>query len=67
MGFIKAIFYLVIIAIIAVSGYWAYGAFSTSGNAPYWAEINKRLPQEARNFACEQVKKHANGPVDSCD
>lgn len=67
MGFIKAIFYLVIIAILAVGGYWLYGAFSTSGDAPYWSEINKRLPDQARNFACEQVKKHASGPVASCD
>jgi hypothetical protein len=67
MGFIKAIFYLIIIGFLAIAGYWLYGAFSTSGEAPYWTEINKRLPDQARNFACEQVKKHATGHVDSCD
>jgi hypothetical protein len=65
MGFIKAIFYLVIIAILAVTGYWFYGALGTSGDAPYWTEINKRLPEQARNFACEQIKK--NHPNASCD
>jgi len=65
MGFIKAIFYLIILAFLAVGGYWLYGAFSTSGDAPYWAEINKALPDQARNFACEQIKK--NHPNASCD
>ncbi len=67
MGFIKAIFYLIILACLAVTGYWFYGAFSTAGDAPYWAEINKALPDQARNFACEQIKKHASGHVESCD
>jgi len=67
MGFIKAIFYLIILAFLAVAGYWLYGAFSTSGDAPYWAEINRVLPEQAKNFACEQIKKHATGHVDSCD
>jgi hypothetical protein len=67
MGFIKAIFYLIIIAILAVTGYWFYGALSTSGDAPYWTEINKALPDQARNFACEQIKKRATGHVESCD
>lgn len=67
MGFIKAIFYLVIIAILAVGGYWLYGAFSKGGDTPYWSEINKRLPEQARAFACEQAKKHATGPVASCE
>ncbi|MGA8770838.1 MAG: hypothetical protein WB610_10755 [Rhodomicrobium sp.] len=67
MGFIKAIFYLVILGILAVAGYWFYGALSTSGDAPYWTEINKVLPEQARNFACEQIKKRASGHIESCD
>ena len=62
MGFIKAIFYLIIIGFLAIAGYWLYGAFSTAGDAPYWTEINKRLPEQAKNFACEQIKKHADWP-----
>lgn len=67
MGFIKAIFYLIIIGFLAIAGYWLYGAFSTNGEAPYWAEINSALPDQAKAFACEQIKKRVNGPVASCD
>ncbi len=67
MGFIKAILYLVIIGILAVTGYWLYGAYATAGDSPYWSEINKVLPQQAKTFACEQIRKHASGHVESCD
>ncbi len=67
MGFIKAIFYLIILGILALTGYWFYSAFATAGEAPYWAEINKRLPEQAKSFACDQIKKHASGHVESCD
>ncbi|MGC2395734.1 MAG: hypothetical protein WA579_07025 [Rhodomicrobium sp.] len=50
-----------------MAGYWFYGALSTSGDAPYWTEINKVLPEQARNFACEQIKKRASGHIESCD
>ena len=67
MGFIKAIFYLVIFGIIAAGGYWLYGAYSTNGDAPYWAELNSNLPDPLRKFSCEQIKKRVPGPVESCD
>ena len=67
MGFIKAILYLAIIGILAVVGYWFYGAYATAGDAPYWTEINKVLPDQAKTFACEQIKKRVTSHVESCD
>ncbi len=67
MGFIKAILSLVILAVILVFGYWLYASYVSAPDAPYWAEINGKLPDPLRRFSCEQVKKRVSGPVASCE
>ncbi|HZV21952.1 MAG TPA: hypothetical protein VE986_10450 [Hyphomicrobiales bacterium] len=68
MGFIRAIISLAIILIIVVFGYWLYASYVSAPNAPYWAEINKRLPDPLRRFSCDQVRKrNSSGPIESCE
>ncbi len=68
MGFIRTVLSLIIIFIVAVFGYWLYGSFVSAPNAPYWAEINRNMPDPLRRYSCEQVRKReATAPVESCE
>lgn len=68
MGLIRAIINLIIIAVLVILGYWLYASYVTAPNAPYWADINRNLPDAMRRFSCEQVRKRqASGPIESCE
>ncbi len=68
MGLIKAIINLVIVILIVIFGYWLYASFVSAPNAPYWAEINRNMPEPLRRFSCEQVRKReAAAPIQTCE
>ncbi len=68
MGLIKAIINLVIVILIVIFGYWLYASFVSAPNAPYWAEINRNMPEPLRRFSCEQVRKReATAPIQTCE
>ncbi|MGO9544366.1 MAG: hypothetical protein ACLPPF_06180 [Rhodomicrobium sp.] len=65
---VRAIINLVILIVILVFGYWLFASFVTAPNAPYWAEINSKMPDALRRFSCEQVRKReATAPIQSCE
>jgi len=68
MGLIRAIINLVILVLIVIFGYWLFASFVTAPNAPYWAEINRNMPDPLRRFSCEQVRKRETAaPIESCE
>jgi hypothetical protein len=67
MGFIKSVVALVLVAVIAVFGYWLYGAYALSPSTPYWAQINGKMPDPLKRYACVEMKKRVSGPVASCE
>jgi hypothetical protein len=67
MGFIKAVLSLIILAAIVVFGYWLYAAYALTPDTPYWAEINSKMPDPLRRYACEEMRKHQTGTIKSCD
>jgi len=68
MGLIRALINLIILILIVIFGYWLYASFVSAPNAPYWAEINRNMPDALRRFSCEQVRKRqAAGPIESCE
>lgn len=49
---------LVFLAIIVIGGYWAYYVFAAADpNDRFGVEINKRMPDQARKYACDQLKE----------
>jgi uncharacterized membrane protein SpoIIM required for sporulation len=64
---IKTILSLIIVLIIAVFSYWMYVAYSGSSTSPYWAEINAKMPDPLRRYACEELRKREAGTVASCE
>jgi hypothetical protein len=71
MGFIKTIFWLVIIvAIIAVGGFGYLTVSYPSHNEKLnevWASVTKTLPPVARKFVCDKAKSNPNaGQIDVC-
>ena len=67
MSFIKTILSLVLLAVIVVFGYWFYAAYALAPDTPYWAQINGKMPDPLKRYACEEMKKRVSGPVESCD
>ena len=68
MGLIKAIVNLIILVLLGVFGYWLYASFVSAPNAPYWAEINRNMPDPLRRFSCEEVRKRdPSAPLKSCE
>jgi hypothetical protein len=68
MGFIRVVLSLIIILIIAVFAYWLYAAYALNSSAPYWAEINGRLPDSLRRYACQEMRKReTSGQIQSCE
>ncbi len=57
MDLIKAIVNLVILVLIVISGYWLYATFVSAPDAPYWAEINRNMPDALRRFSCDEIRK----------
>ncbi len=48
---------LIVLAIVVIGGYWAYYVFAAAD--PYdrfGVEINKYMPEQARKFACNELK-----------
>ena len=69
MGFIKSIIGLILLVVIAVFGYWLYATYAAAPDAPYWAEINSKLPDPLRRFSCDQTRKRIGGTaaIQSCE
>jgi hypothetical protein len=68
MGLIKALINLIILILIVIFGYWLYATWVSAPDAPYWAEINRRMPDTLRRYSCDQVRKRAaTGPIESCE
>ena len=68
MGFIRAVLSLAILVVILVFGYWLYASYVSAPDAPYWAEINSKMPDPLRRFSCEQTRKRAGAtPIASCE
>jgi len=68
MGLIRAIINLIIVILIVIFGYWLYASYFSAPNAPYWADINRNMPDPLRRFSCDQVRKReAAGPIESCE
>ena len=67
MGFIKTVLSLVLVAVVVVFGYWLYAAYALAPDTPYWAQINGKMPDPLKRYACEEMKKRVSGPVASCE
>ncbi len=68
MGLIRVIINLAILVLIVIFGYWLFASFVTAPSAPYWAEINRNMPDALRRFSCEQVRKReAAAPIETCE
>ncbi len=63
----QTILSLIILLIIAVFSYWLYVAYSLPASTPYWVEINSKMPDSLRRYACEEMRKHETGPIASCE
>ena len=49
---------LIVLAIVVIGGYWAYYVFAASDpNDRFGVEINKYMPEQARKYACDQLKE----------
>ncbi len=68
MGLIRTLLSLALLFVIVVFGYWLYAAYSLTPDTPYWTEINRRMPDPLRRYACQQMRTHAgSGPIESCE
>jgi hypothetical protein len=67
MGFIKTVLSLALLAVIVVFGYWFYAAYALAPDTPYWAQINGKMPDPLKRYACEEMKKRVSRPVASCE
>ena len=67
MGLIRAIFYLVILAVIVGFSYWLYATY-TIAPEPYWAQINRLMPDPLRRYSCDRVRARVQAtPLATCD
>lgn len=54
---------LLVIAVIVIGGYWAYYVFASADpNDRFGIAINSRMPEQARHYACDQLKERF-GPI----
>lgn len=54
---------LLCVAILVAGGYWAYYVFASADpNDRFGVAINSRLPDQARHYACDQLKQRF-GPI----
>jgi hypothetical protein len=62
MGFIKTLLGIVILAAIIVFGYWLYATYTiASANDEIWIEVNSRMPDPLRKWACAEVNGRVGG------
>ena len=62
MGLIR----LLLLVVVLVGGYWAYYVYASG--EPYdeiGTAINSRLPEQAREFACAELKRRHPGAVNA--
>lgn len=62
MGLIR----LLLLVVVLVGGYWAYYVYASG--EPYdeiGTAINSRLPEQAREFACAELKRRHSGAVNA--
>jgi hypothetical protein len=63
MGFIRTLLGLVVLVAIIVVGYWLYATYTiASANEQMWVEVNRRMPDPMRKWACNEVKTRLNTP-----
>lgn len=56
MGVIKTLLGIVILVAIIVFGYWLYATYTiASANDQIWVEVNSRMPDPLRKWACGEV------------
>jgi hypothetical protein len=67
MAFFKTVLSLVLLAVIVVFGYWFYAAYALAPDTPLWTQINSKMPDPLKRYACEEMKKRVSGPVKSCE
>jgi multidrug efflux pump len=66
--YIRAIIKLIILILVVIFSYWLYATLVSAPNAPYWAGINRSMPDALRRFSCEQVhKREPASPLPSCE
>jgi hypothetical protein len=62
MGFIRTLLGLVVLLAIIVVGYWLYATYTIgSANDEMWVEVNSRMPDPMRKWACAEVKNRIGG------
>lgn len=62
MGVIKTLLGVVILAAIIVFGYWLYATYTiASANDEMWVEVNSRMPDPLRKWACAEVNGRIGG------
>ena len=62
MGFIKTLLGIVILVAIIVFGYWLYATYTiASANDEIWVEVNSRMPDPLRKWACGEVSGRIGG------
>lgn len=62
MGLIR----LLLLVVVLIGGYWAYYVYASG--EPYdeiGSAINSRLPEQAREFACAELKRRHSGAVNA--
>lgn len=63
MGFIRTLLGLVVLVAIIVVGYWLYATYTiATSNDQMWVEVNSRMPDPMRKWACNEVKVRLNTP-----
>ena len=62
MGVIKTVLGLVILAVIVVGGFWLYATYTIASandgdwQTQAWTEVNSRLPEPLRGWACSEIQ-----------
>jgi hypothetical protein len=63
MGLIRTLLGIVVLLAIIVVGYWVYATYTiASANDEIWVEVNSRMPDPLRKWACNEVKTRLNTP-----
>lgn len=63
MGLIRTLLGIVVLLAIIVVGYWVYATYTiASANDEIWVEVNSRMPEPLRKWACNEVKTRLNTP-----
>ena len=63
MGLIRTLLGIVVLLAIIVVGYWVYATYTiASANDEIWVEVNSRMPDPLRKWACNEVKTRLKAP-----